>query len=218
MSMRQAAGTTSKSSISYAYTLDTRDDRISASRGVYAKLYQEVAGLGGDASFYKAEAETQVSRSLLSGVSASLALRSGLMFGISRPTLFSDRFQLGGPMSVRAFKPNGLGPRDGQDSLGGDMYWSAGVSVVSNLPLKPDWPLKTHAWVNAGRLDNKDKSRSVMESVKDMITRPSISAGVGLIYRFDPVRVEVNFGLPLVANKSDGLRRGIQVGIGLEFL
>ncbi len=37
------------------------------------------------------------------------------------------------------------------------MYWSAGVSVVSNLPLKPDWPLKTHAWINAGRLDNKDK-------------------------------------------------------------
>ncbi|KAK0492788.1 surface antigen-domain-containing protein [Armillaria luteobubalina] len=218
MCIRQAAGTTSKSSVSYAYTLDTRDDRISASQGVYAKLYQEVAGLGGDASFYKAEADTQVSRSLLSGVSASFALRSGLMFGISRPTIFSDRFQLGGPMSVRAFKPNGLGPRDGQDSLGGDMYWSAGVSVVSNLPLKPDWPLKTHAWINAGRLDNMDKSRSVMENVKDAITRPSISAGVGLIYRFDPVRVEVNFGLPLVANKSDGLRRGIQVGIGLEFL
>ncbi len=58
----------------------------------------------------------------------------------------------------------------------------------------------------------------MVENIKDMITRPSVSAGVGLIYRFDPVRVEVNFGLPLVANKSDGLRRGIQVGIGLEFL
>lgn len=39
-----------------------------------------------------------------------------------------------------------------------------------------------------------------------------------MIYRFDPVRLEVNFGVPLVASKSDILRRGIQVGLGLEFL
>ena len=34
----------------------------------------------------------------------------------------------------------------------------------------------------------------------------------------DPVRVEVNFGVPLVASKSDGVRKGFQVGIGLDFL
>lgn len=45
-----------------------------------------------------------------------------------------------------------------------------------------------------------------------------MSVGVGLIYRLDPIRVEVNFGLPLVANQSDGSRRGFQVGMGLEFL
>jgi outer membrane protein insertion porin family len=50
------------------------------------------------------------------------------------------------------------------------------------------------------------------------LRKPSISAGVGLIYRFDPVRVEVNFGVPLVASKSDGVRKGFQVGIGIEFL
>ena len=54
--------------------------------------------------------------------------------------------------------------------------------------------------------------------MKDMLAKPSISAGVGLIYRFDPVRLEVNFGVPLVTSKSDGSRKGIQVGVGLEFL
>ena len=34
----------------------------------------------------------------------------------------------------------------------------------------------------------------------------------------DPVRVEVNLGLPLVAAKGDGTRKGLQVGIGLDFL
>lgn len=50
------------------------------------------------------------------------------------------------------------------------------------------------------------------------MSKPSISAGVGLIYRFDAIRLEVNFGLPIVASKSDSTRKGVQVGIGLEFL
>ena len=45
--------------------------------------------------------------------SFSLGVRTGLLWGLSGPTLFSDRFQLGGPISVRAFKANGMGPRDG---------------------------------------------------------------------------------------------------------
>jgi outer membrane protein insertion porin family len=61
-------------------------------------------------------------------------------------------------------------------------------------------------------------ARPLSDNVSEMLARPSISAGLGLIYRFDPVRVEVNFGVPLVASKSDGTRKGIQVGVGLEFL
>ena len=61
-------------------------------------------------------------------------------------------------------------------------------------------------------------ARLLSENVSDMLAKPSISAGLGLIYRFDPVRVEMNFGVPLVASKSDGTRKGIQVGVGLEFL
>lgn len=38
------------------------------------------------------------------------------------------------------------------------------------------------------------------------------------MYKLDPVRVEVNFGVPLTASKSDGARKGFQVGIGLDFL
>ncbi|EDR02029.1 uncharacterized protein LACBIDRAFT_186162 [Laccaria bicolor S238N-H82] len=218
ISMREAAGESLKSSISHTYLFDTRDDRMMAKKGVYAKLYHEFAGLGGDASFYKAEAEGQVSRPVSNGVSISLAARAGLLSSLKGSTLFSDRFQLGGPTSIRSFKANSMGPRDGPDYIGGDIYYSAGASLISNIPKKPHWPVKAHLWVNAGRLDALDKSRPLLESIQNTLSRPSISAGVGLIYRFDPIRVEVNFGVPLVASKSDGSRRGIQVGMGLEFL
>lgn len=66
ISMREAAGTSVKSSLSHSFAYDTRDDRIAATRGVYGKLYHELAGLalGGDANFYKAEVEGQASRKL----------------------------------------------------------------------------------------------------------------------------------------------------------
>lgn len=37
------------------------------------------------------------------------------------------------------------------------MYWSAGLSLISNIPRKGHWPVKTHAWINAGRLDTIDR-------------------------------------------------------------
>ncbi|KAF5380197.1 hypothetical protein D9615_006161 [Tricholomella constricta] len=218
ISMRESAGQTLKSALSHSYIFDTRDDRIMATRGHYAKAFNEYAGLGGDASFYKSEFEGSISRPIVDGVSLSIAARTGILWGISKPTLFSDRFQLGGPTSVRAFRANSMGPRDGPDSLGGDLHWSAGASVISNVPTKPHWPVKTHVWLNAGRLDAIDKNQPLVDNVRRTLTSPSISAGVGLLYRFDPVRVEVNFGVPLVASKSDGSRRGVQVGMGLEFL
>ncbi|KAJ7718585.1 bacterial surface antigen [Mycena maculata] len=233
-SIREAAGQSVKSSISHTFVLDSRNDRLTPTRGFYLKVTHEAAGLSGDASFLKSETHGQVSRPIFPGVALSFAARSGLLWGLNGPTLFSDRFQLGGPASIRSFRPNAMGPRDGLDSLGGEMYWSTGVSLISQIPKKPEWPIKTHVWVNAGRLDNIDKcgppplpfacayapdpARSLTHNVAATLAKPSVSAGVGLIYNFDIARIELNFGLPLVASKSDGSRRGLQVGLGLEFL
>ena len=123
------------------------------------------------------------------------------------------------------------------------MYYSAGASVISDIPTKAHWPVKAHLWVNAGRLDGVNQGQTAIDffhfnhalmnsfhallqqadlslktTVLESLSRPSISVGLGLIYRFDPVRVEVNIGLPLVASKGDGCRKGVQVGMGLEFL
>jgi outer membrane protein insertion porin family len=127
------------------------------------------------------------------------------------------------------------------DSIGGELYYSAGLSVMSDIyspksgqPL----PVKAHCWLNAGRLDGIDRSMSfhssppilqllitapiiavpLKQTVLASLSRPSLSAGVGIIYRLDPVRVELNFGVPLACSRSDGARRGLQVGMGLEFM
>lgn len=65
--MRQAAGYSFKSSISHTLVNDTRDDKLAGTRGFYTKIFQEIAGLGGDALFHKFEAEGQLSRTLFPG-------------------------------------------------------------------------------------------------------------------------------------------------------
>ena len=83
------------------------------------------------------------------------------MYGLdpTGPPRFNDRFQLGGPLDVRMFKQSGLGPRDGSNALGGDLFWAVGLSVISDLPRKPQWPVKTHVFVNAGRLDTLNRGK-----------------------------------------------------------
>ncbi|EKM56873.1 uncharacterized protein PHACADRAFT_208046 [Phanerochaete carnosa HHB-10118-sp] len=218
VSMRGAAGLSIKSAISHAWTCDTRDDSIFGTRGAYLRLAQELAGLGGDASFYKAEGHAQFVRPLVPGVSLSFAARSGLLWPLGKPVPFPDRFQLGGPTSVRMFRMNSMGPHDGPDSLGGDAYWSAGLSVISDIPRKPHWPVKLHGFLNAGRLDSVDHSKPLQQSLVSAFSKPSVSAGLGLVYRLQGIRVEMNFGLPLVAAQAEGARKGFQLGIGMEFL
>ncbi|CAA7268526.1 unnamed protein product [Cyclocybe aegerita] len=205
--------------------------------------------LGGDAQHVKLEVEGQVSRRVasLAGVGTShggdgaeggqswwkslalsLSWRSGVLWSLrgeeggngKEKTLFSDRFQLGGPTSVRGFVANGMGPRDGDDSLGGTVYYAAGASVTGNIPGKPHWPVKTHLWANAGRLDVLDQSNqpSTQPPTLTRLAQPALSAGLGLVYRLDPVRVEVNFGMPLALSEGERGRRGVQVGVGVEFV
>lgn len=61
--------------------------------------------------------------------------------------------------------------------------------------------------------------RSLFSNVGQLLHRPVASAGFGLVYSPGAsVRLEVNFGLPLMASTSDATRKGFQVGIGIDFL
>ena len=68
LSVRTAAGTSTKSSLFHTWTRDTRDHPILGTRGIRAQLRHELAGLGGGASFYKAEGSLHASRVLHPGL------------------------------------------------------------------------------------------------------------------------------------------------------
>jgi len=218
-SVRSEAGNSFKSAIYHKYVKDTRNDSMLPSRGILFKFYQELAGLGGDVQFLKHETETQWNYPLGKGFSLSTSLRGGLLLPLmNSKTRINDRFFIGGPLSVRGFNHYGLGPKDGKDVIGGDTYWTTGLSLYAPLPKLADKPIKTHMFINAGSSILLNQKESLSQNVNRLIQTPSISTGFGLAVKFNILRVELNYCLPISVTKSDDLKKGLQFGVGLNFM
>jgi len=247
--VRGDAGDSVKSSISHTWMSDQRDNPILATRGHYMKTNLELAGWGplqGDVAFGKAEAETQAAVPIPipgiegdSGVSFTAGLRGGFLYPLPlgfdtkpTPSRINDRFQLGGPTDIRGFRLSGLGPRDGADAVGGDVYAAGSANLLVPLPrVGADKPFRMQAFVNGGRLlalkqapaDGNDDGRTVQKSLGSTISElgnglPSMAAGVGLVYAHPVARFELNFSLPLVLRKGEEGRKGLQFGVGINLL
>jgi len=247
--VKNEAGDSFKSSISHTWMTDRRDNPMLPARGYFAKTTSELAGWGplqGDVAYFKNEVETQSAISIPvpgikgdSGISFTTGLRAGLLYPLalgssSNPQMsrINDRFQLGGPTDVRGFRLSGLGPHDGPDAVGGDIYAAGSANLLLPLPkVGKDKPLRFQAFVNGGRLlaiRNGDKEGpmtgdEVKQSVSNALTElgnglPTMSAGVGLVYAHPVARFELNFSLPLVVRKHEEARKGVSFGIGINFL
>lgn len=244
--VRADAGDSFKSSLSHTWTSDTRDIPMLPTKGYLLKTVTELAGLGplqGDVAFGKFELESQAAVPVPipgikgdSGVSFTAGLRGGLLYPLTlsgqQPahSRINDRFQLGGPTDVRGFRLSGLGPRDGPDAVGGDVYAAGGASLLLPLPrVGKDTPLRLQAFVNGGRLlalrdtqrsdGSRDAADSVMSTVNALTQElPSCAAGLGLVYAHPAARFELNFSLPLVIRKGEEGRKGFSFGVGIDFL
>jgi len=247
--VRADAGDSVKSSVFHSWINDQRDHPMLPSRGYYAKVFNEVAGWGplkGDVSFWKSEIETQGAIPIPipgikgdSGISLTTGFRAGLLCPLgldsdSRPHLsrINDRFLLGGPTDVRGFRLCGLGPREGPDALGGDVYAAGSANLLFPLPrVGAEKPIRMQAFLNGGRLlplrtsqkNSPTNSGEVNDAMVSTISElqnglPSIAAGVGIVYAHPVARFELNFSLPLVLRKGEEGRKGLQLGIGINFL
>lgn len=248
--IREGASDSVKSSITHTWTKDRRDNPILPSSGYYTKILSEVAGWGplrGDVAFWKSEIEAQRATAIPipgvkgdSGVSFTSGFRAGILYPLPlgfgskpEPSRLNDRFHIGGPADVRGFRLSGLGPRDGADALGGDVYAAGSANLLFPIPrVGPDKPFRFQAFVNGGRLlalkrseksDEDKASQSLSRDVYSTIGQlghglPSISAGIGLVYAHPAARFELNFSLPLVIREGEEGRKGLQFGISINMM
>lgn len=255
-SVRAEAGDSVKSSIKHTFQRDRRDNRHLPQDGYVVRSNLELAGvgpLGGDVGFAKGDVDLGGALPIPipgvqgpSGFSLGGGFRFGMLYplalgnpfsGRAQPSRISDRFQLGGPNDVRGFKTGGLGPHDGPDAVGGDMFAAGSLNLLMPVPYKgPESGLRFQMFLSGGRLvalrgkgkgeqhqgmDGATVRGGMAKAFRDIWlggSPPSIAAGFGLVYGHPMARFELNFGLPLAMARGEQCAKGLQVGVGINFL
>ena len=131
--LKEDKGKISKTEISLNYLIDGRDSIVKPKNGYLFKSDLTVSGLGASNSFIKGSARGKIYNSYFDDlITITAELEGGFMQmqnGFSRTT---DRFSLGG-RSLRGFQYGQIGPREGNEPLGGENY--AVSRVEANFPL-----------------------------------------------------------------------------------
>lgn len=201
--------------------------------GVDFRTQIEVATPPGDVGFAKAEGGLSFHKSFFD----IIALHAGLTSGVLKPLSFgglcgqptvSDKFFVGGPMSLRGFLPAGVGPRSSTsfrnnnnnkkvlgDALGGNFFYTA--TLAASVPIKvfqnSDNDLRLFGFYNFGTV-----TPSTTPSLSSVInsTRASIGGGICTSSLFGGGRFEVTYAIPIRYGPRD-VRKALQFGFGFNF-
>lgn len=215
------SGSSMKSSIIYNFKFDTRDSSHLASKGLLLRLGLEYSGLFqfNKYPFIKSVLEGQYAIKLNSTHHMIFTSKYGMLYPLNSTSSILDRFFIGGPNDVRSFTLNGLSPKSYNSSIGGDLFMNGGVSLVSNIPgVSKDSNFKIHNFLNFGKIGLLDKNVPLSKSISQLTKEFSSSYGIGLLYNHPMARFELNIVLPLTIHERDGVRKGLQYGIGMSFL
>lgn len=210
-----------KSSIIYNCIYDTRDNKHLPLSGKHLRFGLEYSGLFkfNHSPFIKSVFESQFVVPLKQILSSLIFTnKGGFLYPLNKTSFVLDRFFIGGANDVRSFTMNGLGPKQYNSSTGGDVFLNGGISLVSKIPkVDPESNFKIHSFLNFGKLVPLDKTR-MGSLAKQFSKNYSVSFGTGILYNHPMARFELNICLPLVVNERDGVRKGLQYGIGMSFL
>ncbi|EDO16745.1 hypothetical protein Kpol_1003p51 [Vanderwaltozyma polyspora DSM 70294] len=214
------AGSDAKLTIGHSISWDTRDVPVTPNKGNLLKISNELA-LN---QYFKSQMEFSSSKSWYQDNFFTLmgTYKFGWITKIDdndKPLHISDKFHLGGSNDVRGFQLMGLGPKQINDAIGGDMFSAYGISLFSKLPFKKfsDSNFRLHAFFNGGKLVNQN-TNTFDRNLQSLFKENSLAIGTGIIFKHPVARFELNFTLPLTSYSTDHVRKGFQYGIGMSFL
>jgi outer membrane protein insertion porin family len=143
---------------------DTRDSAIQTTKGTVTRTSLELAG--GDLQYYRLNVQAQWFRPLTRAVTLALNGDVGYAHGVgNRPVPFFKGYYVGGPGSVRGFRPFSLGPQDATgNSLGGTRKMAGSAEVLFPIPgAQQDRSLRLAAFLDAGQVFGPGEKWSLSE-------------------------------------------------------
>ncbi|MDZ7906681.1 MAG: BamA/TamA family outer membrane protein [Cypionkella sp.] len=192
-----ARGREVTSAIGYSVNYDTRSELSPA--GVLLRFSQDLAGLGGDVKYISsrglAVAETRIFNE---EVTLRAVAEGGVVTALGGyQTRVTDRFFGGG--SFRGFERNGIGPRDGGDALGGNMFASVRFEAEFPLGLPEEYGITGGAFLDMGSvwgLDYAGAAQGVDSSLR-------AAGGLAILWNTPIGPLRMNFSRPIKKESFD---------------
>ncbi len=199
--VREEQGVTIRSIVGNEYFYDRLDSRLSPTEGYFARLQNDLAGLGGDARYLRTTVGGGYYLPITESLIASVRSEVGYVLGIADDVRISDRYFLGGD-SLRGFAARGVGPRDADtnDSLGGNLLYSGTVELSFPLGLPEEFPVRGRVFSDFGAVTGIDDDGGA--NVDDSST-PRLSIGTGVTWRSPLGPIALDFAVPVLIEDFD---------------
>ena len=157
--VKESAGRTITSLVGLTFTYNSLDNIQNPTSGIFAEVRPEIAGLGGDAKFFRVSGDARYYHELFEDVIGIARVQGGYVAGFGgRRLRIVDHYFLG-PSLVRGFESSGIGPRDistvdsASNALGGTTYFGASLEVQFPIPVLPrTLGMKGAVFADAGTL------------------------------------------------------------------
>lgn len=150
----------SKSSVVVSATFDNTDDYYVPREGISLSQSFEMAGVGGDADFWKSRTSFGIYQGLQKWTDFDLIVRYKARFNYARESgllPLGEKFYMGGIGSVRGYQSYSISPTDGTLDSTGKPFKTGGTETFSNslefsAPLVPEAKMRATAFVDYGMI------------------------------------------------------------------
>ncbi|RCL00800.1 MAG: outer membrane protein insertion porin family [Candidatus Tokpelaia sp. JSC188] len=216
-----------RSSINYGLIYSSIDDMQSPRDGVFARISQEYAGIGGDANFLKTTAKAMLYKTLSEqrDLIGLLSVGSGYIHEIGNDgARVFDMFKSNSDM-IRGFRFNGIGPiqcSENKDKyfLGGTTYMAGTAEVQFPMLIVPDsLGMRSAIFLDMATLygNNYEPHDPHLEgAIVNIASTWRISTGISLMWAspFGPLRFD--YAWPIKKQNGDRVQN-FNFGISTRF-
>lgn len=201
--IREQEGTSLMSSLSHTFTYDKRDSRIEPTEGWFARLNNEIAGLGGSERFFRTNVGGGQYFNLGDQWILAMTASAGYIFDLGKPIRINERYFLGGD-SLRGFETAGVGPRDPNDpdnsALGGKWMYSGTVQMNFPLGLPQELGVTGKLFSDVGSVG---QTELIAGRAVDYSSSPRVSIGTGITWRSPFGPLSLDLAVPVLKEDFD---------------
>ncbi|MBP6344571.1 MAG: outer membrane protein assembly factor BamA [Neisseriaceae bacterium] len=194
------------------------DSALWPTRGYMMRADLDFSLPGSDVQYYSATHQQQwffpLTKDLTLMLNGEVGYADG--YGKTKELPFFHNFYVGGIGSVRGYETSSLGPRDGDDYIGGNRKVVANAELLFPLPgIKDQRSVRLSVFADAGSVWNT-KAKYSTETDSSLSSELRYSAGVALTWLSPLGPMKFSYAYPFKDKKGDDLQR-FQFQLGRAF-